>query len=475
MRPPPILPIRAASGFARQQPGGHEHRQAEPGIGDERQVGSRSTTAAAPSAAGARPARPLSRASRTTPAMTARPYHRRRRAGRDDVRRDRHQDGERHRPPRAAAERRPDETADDRDVPARDRDDVAHAGRGEVGRQRPIDPLAEPDEDARGEPCLRLGQGQAERVAAAVPQGLQAGRGRGDEAELPGVERSRRPRPAQIVPVRIVIGRWPEAPADLDDVARVDHGEGRQRGDDDDPAGLRVEAHSSDLVAVPWRGDRVDDGRPRAAALGEGRRHRGGRPDQHPHREQRGADADCRRGDPRGGRGDAPRPTDPDRAQPCREQQERRDAGRRRSAPTAVPTASHPARGKRPAALRTDGHERPDLVQRRGADDLARPSSSTAANGCSSRAATILAAVTGPMPGSVSSSSAVAVLRSIAVAALAPPLRRRRTAGRRLAADRDVDLVAVTHGRGQVELAVGQGSVDPRTVATRGGDGVRDA
>ena len=77
----------------------------------------------------------------------------------------------------------------------------------------------------------------------------------------------------------------------------------------------------------------------------------------------------------------------------------------------------------------------------------------------------IFAAVTGPMPGSVSSCSAVARLRSIgppapaggpgsAAAAIA--------ARRRLAPDRDVDLVAVVERRGEVELPIGLRDVDPR-------------
>ena len=55
----------------------------------------------------------------------------------------------------------------------------------------------------------------------------------------------------------------------------------------------------------------------------------------------------------------------------------------------------------------------------------ASPRSSIDANGCSSRAAMIFAAVTGPIPGSVSSCSAVARLRSMGPRA-PPDCRRRR-------------------------------------------------
>ena len=57
------------------------------------------------------------------------------------------------RPATAAIERR-----DDRDVPAGDRHDVAHAGRREVGRELSVDPVAQADQDARREPGLRLGE-----------------------------------------------------------------------------------------------------------------------------------------------------------------------------------------------------------------------------------------------------------------------------------------------------------------------------
>ena len=116
----------------------------------------------------------------TTAAITRRPDDRRRGACRDRCRR---------RSPRAwqaIDRRRPirpreqpgDDGGDDRDVPARDRHDVADAGRRERRREVPIDPIAQPDQDAGGQPSLGLGQRPGQRLSRRASQALdRAGRG----------------------------------------------------------------------------------------------------------------------------------------------------------------------------------------------------------------------------------------------------------------------------------------------------------
>ena len=68
---------------------------------------------------------------------------------------------------------RADRGRDDRDVPAGDRDDVAHAGGRERGREVAVDAVAEPDQDPGREPGLGLGQDAGQRVAGAPPERLE--------------------------------------------------------------------------------------------------------------------------------------------------------------------------------------------------------------------------------------------------------------------------------------------------------------
>ena len=104
--------------------------------------------------------------------------------------------------------------------------------------------------------------------------------------------------------------------------------------------------------------------------------------------------------------------------------------------------------------------------------------SSTTANGCCSREAMILVAVTGPIPGSASSSPAVARFRSTGAvppafeAAPGPGLRR---ASHRIVARRDPYLVAVVQWCGEVQVATGSIRVDARAVSARRFDQVADA
>ena len=107
------------------------------------------------------------------------PHDRRRRAGEERVGDDRADRDDR---PAGAA----DEAAQqgrhgrghDGDVPARDGDDVADAGRREGRGQVPIHAVAQADQDRRGQAALRLGQDPLERVAGGLAQRLEPARER---------------------------------------------------------------------------------------------------------------------------------------------------------------------------------------------------------------------------------------------------------------------------------------------------------
>ena len=76
----------------------------------------------------------------------------------DDIGEDRHDRDDGPPPTSDATGHRRDGCRHDRDVPAGDRDDVTHAGRREGRREVTIHEIAEADEDAGRQPCLRLGQ-----------------------------------------------------------------------------------------------------------------------------------------------------------------------------------------------------------------------------------------------------------------------------------------------------------------------------
>ena len=106
--------------------------------------------------------------------------------------------------------------------------------------------------------------------------------------------------------------------------------------------------------------------------------------------------------------------------------------------------------------------------------------SSTVANGCSSRDAMILAAVTGPIPGSASSSAggrAVQVDRRPGPAARTGPRTPRgpvASPGCWIVPRWHTDLVAVVQRRGQVQVTCRATGVDSRAVAAGGSNQVAD-
>ena len=167
--------------------------------------------------------------------------------------------------------RRPARAADrrchDGDVPAGDRDDVAHAGRRERCGDITIDAVAEPDEDARGEAGLGLGQDRGQGVggrATHILQGSHGTRVRSGDDRPVGAERARCTDPLEVVAIATV-GARAYAAADLDPIARTDlriAWEGRREPKDRPVHGLQ-RPQRRDLIAVAWRPDGLHDHRPR--------------------------------------------------------------------------------------------------------------------------------------------------------------------------------------------------------------------
>ena len=367
-----------------------------------------------------------------------RPNDGRRGACGDRVGDDRDQGGD---GPAAAAESTSEERGHhrrhDRDVPARDRDDVAHPGGRERGREVAVDPVAEADEDPGGEAGLGLGQRPGQGVARGPPQALDRAR-RGPVAaeslERPCPQRRGDADPAQVRAVAAVVGRESlEAPADDDAIVRRDLGIAGQRGGD---------AKAGRVAGSVPRRARASRSAARRAAS---RRSRRRRPTVRRRRGSPRAEPVSRRGP--AGRAIAARadgqalragaaPTAPAHGGPERLPRRARAGSERggRRAPSRSPER-RPAQGgddrsnREPAAPRDGGPTRGrhrTTTRSRSFSNVDGPTSfrvrrsSTEANGRSSRAAMILAAVTGPMPGRESSSAAVARLRSTGPAADPP-------------------------------------------------------
>ncbi len=285
----PPAPQAAEPGAKRRRPGeepcGREHRQAEPGIADQPWVEEEQPSG-------------CERERRRRPDGTARPPreqhdaghdrgpdHRRRGAGCNDVRDDHaagHQPGRATRRP--APKHRRDERGDDRDVPAGDRHDVAHAGAGEVRREASIDALAEADQDARGQARLGFGEGQPQSVPGTVAERLDGRPGR-----RPHDPHARRPEAArgagstEVLAVRVVVGRGPQPPVHHHDGTRGDQREGGQRRRDHHGRVGRADREADELAPVLGGPDGDDVGGPRWAAGGVQRGQGApGRPDNQP-------------------------------------------------------------------------------------------------------------------------------------------------------------------------------------------------
>ena len=214
------------------------------------------------------------------------PDHRRRRSRGDDVRDDRRSHDQRDDPPWPPAEGGRHEPADDRDVPARDRDHVARARGGEVGGELAVHPLPQPHQDPGRQAGLGLREGEPERVAGRVPRHLERDhRRRLEQAEPPRLETAGRAGPPEVLAIAVVFRRRPERARDLDDRPAPDdgiRGEGRRDGD---RPWLDQQRDPRDLAAVPRRSDRLDDRPPGSGTLGKHRDGRRSGPEHHAQRQ----------------------------------------------------------------------------------------------------------------------------------------------------------------------------------------------
>jgi hypothetical protein len=413
----------------RDQAGRGERREAKPDVADEAGVGEEHQRDR-PADRGRGVARTAELAREQDDAgHRGRPDDRRRRSDEDDVGDDGNGGQRRPAPPRNPAREGAQGRRHDRDVPAGDRDHVGGADGREVGREIAVHAVPEADHDARREPGLGLRDGAREGLVGAAPEALQrpAGTGRRgvrrrdrgrrqrDGARADG---SRRADPKQ---VRAVLAVRPglELTVDLDDVARHDHRPRGEGGGEPKPGRL-AKLHDRRPVSLPKRTDRDDSGRPRP---GPGRE-----PDVN-RRELDWRREEAQRDQARSGRGGRGGPSD--RRAPeqhrgksagqgrasRREDDRQGDLGRRTAG------RAH-RRGKGRGGERTDrqpaaaGHGQRTVTRSRSPSKAFWPRSfrvrrsSTDANGVTSRAAMIFVAVTGPIPGSASSSACVAWLRS---------------------------------------------------------------
>ena len=298
---------------------------------------------------------------------------------------------------------------------------MAHARGRERRRDIAVDPVAEADEDPGGQARLRLREDRGQRVAGArrtrSSQRPWVVRG-GDHAEGARVERAPSPEPLEIRPV-VRVGARPEATLDDDDVRRLDRS---------------GSVAASRPVGTPRR-------RPRPFAGSRPGRHRAATRRTRPAssmvrspsgvpardavvpRTSRPATSAIPIGD--GEHGDPPRPGRHRDGETTRSR--RRPSGRSagaagRGPATAAPRPWHRPRATRCGACQPDRHKGvaacPASWRRRSPGSGARRRSRMASRPGASR---IFWTVTGPTPGSASSWSAVAWLRSTGpVAAPAP-------------------------------------------------------
>jgi len=152
---------------------------------------------------------------------------------------------------------------DDRDVPARDRDDVARPGGREVRRQLPIDTVPQPDQHAGRQAGLGLGHRPRQalgRDPAHVLERRAQGVLGGQDREALGAKRADRADPGEIGAV--VIGRRRADPtAELDVVTR-NHRREPGQGRRDQRGGIRRELDDGGSGTGSGCADALDDPAP---------------------------------------------------------------------------------------------------------------------------------------------------------------------------------------------------------------------
>ena len=289
--PDPVEP-RGQRRRPRDQAGGRQRRQLEAGVADERRVGDeqehRRPRECRRSSAGA-----TGFARQQDDARHGASTHDRGRgASERDIGDDRDHRQDRSTPPTHPSGQGGDRRGHDRDVPARDRDDVADAGRREGGGQVAVDPVAKTDQDPGGQPGLRFGQDRRQRGRrreSGGPDRLDRTRRRVLDRHRSRGQCADRPDPLEVLTVRRG-GTRSDGSLDRQAVARHDLRVRGQRRGDADPRWLVAtdRAQRRGLLAVTWRPDRLDLERPRPAAIGHDLGGRGSRrPDRKADEEQR--------------------------------------------------------------------------------------------------------------------------------------------------------------------------------------------
>ena len=136
---------------------------------------------------------------------------------------------------------------------------MAGSGGREVRREVAIHPVAETDQDARGEPRLRLGHGPVESVGGPATEAFERGlerplRRKGTQTVR--AQRADRTDPREVGTV--VIGRRRADPtAELDAIPRDERRIPRQGGRHDDRR-LSLEQHDGGTGPCSWRTDALD-------------------------------------------------------------------------------------------------------------------------------------------------------------------------------------------------------------------------
>jgi hypothetical protein len=252
-----------------EDPGGRQRRKAEPGVVDPGRVDEQQCRAR-PAERGNGAARPADLPSQQHDAgHGGRAHHRWRRAHERDVEHDAGRGEESSAPPPQGAGQRAERRGDDRDVPARDRDDMTRAGGREGRGEVAIDEVAQPDQHPGREACLGFRQRPLQALrgspAPAFEQPVDGVRG-GQHRQRARPQRAGRTDVAEVVAV-LAFRRRPDPAIELHAVAGHDgRVPGQRRGHQH--AAWRVEPDRRRSGPVTWRPDGLDHPDPRPVALG---------------------------------------------------------------------------------------------------------------------------------------------------------------------------------------------------------------
>lgn len=266
----PGEPLRQARAPG-EDAGGREGREPEPGVVDPGGIDEQQRGACPAQRRDGAPRAPdLPREERHA-RHRSRPNHRWRWPDEGHVDDDARRRQQRPPPSPDAAGERTERRRDDRDVPARDGDDVARAGGRERGGEVAIDQVAQADEHAGGEARFRLRHGPLQAVGRGTPPALERppeGVRRRQELDRIRTEGARGADLVQVVAV-LALGRRPDASAELHAIAGHDRRIPRQRGRNEHVWGI-LESNGGGPGSLARRPDGLDDADPPPLAIGYG-------------------------------------------------------------------------------------------------------------------------------------------------------------------------------------------------------------